>query len=239
MSGGSITTLLVDDHEITRIGLRKVLELVPIVTIVDEAADGKSAVEKAIELKPDLVLMDIGLPLMDGIEATSAIKSGGSSKVIIVTSHEDDEDVFAGLAAGADAYCLKDISPAQLAIAIQSVMDGAMWLDPAIARRVVQGLGSGPPEPQSPSTSAPSDSFGLSARELEVLTLVVDGATNQQIAEKLFLSAETVKSHMHNLMKKLSVSDRTQAAVKALRQGLVAQERDREADSGPGKSKRV
>lgn len=219
MSTEAISTILVEDDEITRFGLRKALELIAEIHIIAEAADGKTAVDLCIELHPDLVLMDIGLPCMDGIEATKQIKEILPTKVIIITSHDDDEDVFAGLSAGADAYCLKNISSSLLAHAVHSVMEGAKWLDPGIGKRVLDEALAGRLREHFPKGLA-SDPFQLSERETNVLGLVVEGLTNQQIGEKLFLSPETVKTHLRHVMEKLRVSDRTQAAVKAVREGI-------------------
>jgi DNA-binding NarL/FixJ family response regulator len=161
--------------------------------------------------------MDIGLPNISGIDAAREIKTKlPETRVIMLTSHERDEDVLAALAAGADGYCLKTIEMEQLATAINSVQSGAVWLDPAVARFVIQNcLGS------APAKSAKQTTFPLSDRELEVLALVVDGLSNQEIAKRLIVSETTVKTHMRHIMEKLAVTDRTQAAVKALRQGLV------------------
>jgi DNA-binding NarL/FixJ family response regulator len=220
MPNGTITTVLVEDHELVRLGLKMALKHIAEVSLVAEVADGASAVDKTNELHPDLVLMDIGLPGMDGIEATRLIKRSSSTKVIIVTSHDGKEDLFAGLSAGADAYCLKGVSASQLANCIRSVMEGAVWLDPGIAKLVLhQAI-----EYNSRGISSDEShgrTFGLSEREIEILTLVVEGLGNHQIADRLFLSPETVKTHLRHVMEKLCVSDRTQAAVKAVRQGLV------------------
>lgn len=220
MSKDSISTLLVEDHEITRLGLKKALERIAEVSVVAEVGDGKSAVRKAVELRPDLILMDIGLPLMDGLEATKQIKESSlPTKVMIFTSHDDEEDIMAGLSAGADAYCLKGITPNQLGNAIRAVMDGAVWLDPGIAKRVLDQAVNKGPQKQAP-VEKESNVFGLSERESQVLSLVVEGLSNQEIADRLFLSQDTVKTHLRHVMEKLRVSDRTQAAVKAIRHGL-------------------
>lgn len=219
MDKASISTLLVEDHEITRLGLKMALERVGEVSIVAEAADGKSAVNKAMDLRPDLILMDIGLPGIDGLEATRQIKESLSAKIMLFTSHDNEEDIMAGLSAGADAYCLKGITPNQLGNAIRAVMDGAVWLDPGIAKRVLdQAVNKG--TPKQTSEQKQSNVFGLSERESQVLGLVVDGLSNQEIADRLFLSQDTVKTHLRHVMEKLRVSDRTQAAVKAIRHGL-------------------
>ena len=211
--------MLVEDHEITRIGLRLSLEQVPDFHVVAEAEDGVHAVNLALVQRPAVILMDIGLPVLNGIDAVREIKAQmPSARILMLTSHGLDEDVLAALAANCDGYCLKDIAFEQLVTAIRAVHGGGIWLDPAIARRVIKVYVEHQPSPaavQNPSGIA------LSERELEVLALVVDGMTNQEIADKLIVSTETVKTHMRHLMEKLAVSDRTQAAVKALRNGLI------------------
>jgi NarL family two-component system response regulator LiaR len=220
MADDAITILLVEDHEITRVGIRIMLEQMSDIILLGEASSGVEAVSKAKELRPSLVLMDIGLPDMDGIEATRVIKDTLSAKVILITSHDNNEDVLAGLSAGADAYCLKGINEIQLSNAIRSVMDGALWLDPDIAKRIVQLMQ--PQDNQTVRTATKAENpFHLSEREHQVLRLLVDGNSNQQIADAMYLSTETVKSHMRHLMEKLKVADRTQAAVKAVREGLI------------------
>ena len=218
MSAKSIKLLLVEDHHITRTGLRLALEQEDKFEIVGEAADGTVAVSSALALKPDVILMDIGLPGMSGIEAASAIKAKlPECRIIMVTSHDMQEDVIASLAANCDGYCLKDIDGAQLSRAIFSVYNGAIWLDPAIAKKVIK-VYVGQPQGR---TATGTTSTLLSDREQEVLSLVVDGLTNQEIAARLIVSPETIKTHMRHIMEKLSVSDRTQAAVRALREGLI------------------
>ena len=210
-----IRILVVEDHHITRAGLILVLKQCEDFEVIGEAADGLSAIEKALELKPAIVLTDIGLPTMSGIEVATELKSKlPETRVIALTSHDDDQTVFAALGAGADGYCLKDIAQDQLYLAIKSVHAGACWLDPAIAKRVLNA------SVKSPKKTESTD-FGLSARELEVLGLIVDGLSNHQIANQLVISHDTVKTHMRHILEKLVVADRTQAAVKALRQGLI------------------
>ncbi|MBS1993049.1 MAG: response regulator transcription factor [Cyanobacteria bacterium SZAS LIN-3] len=233
MSDYRIKLLLVEDHHITRTGLRLALEQEDCFDILGEAADGSTAVRLALELKPDVILMDIGLPGgMNGIEAASTVKSKlPGCRIIMVTSHDMQEDVIAALAANCDGYCLKDIDGAQLSRAIFSVYNGAIWLDPSIAKKLIKVYVGQPPAKVGGGTSgSPASSTGtasgstatvLSERELEVLSFVVDGLTNQEIAAKLTVSPETVKTHMRHIMEKLSVSDRTQAAVRALRDGLI------------------
>ena len=163
--------------------------------------------------------MDIGLPDIDGIEATRSIKAALGSRVIVITSHELDEDIFAAINAGADAYCLKGITASQLGNAVASVMEGAVWLDPGIARRIV-GMMDKKSEKRVEEQINYSQ-FRLSEKEKKILVLLVEGCSNQQMADRLFLSPETIKTHMRHIMEKLRVSDRTQAAVKAVREGLV------------------
>ncbi|CAN5590048.1 response regulator transcription factor [soil metagenome] len=218
----TINIFIAEDHEITRVGLRLTLEHVPGFAVVGEAADGKMTVKKVAELKPHVVLMDIGLPLMDGIDATTKIKQEvPGTRVIMLTSHDNDRDIFAALGAGADGYCLKEVSGAQLVMAIRAVADGVAWLAPGVASRVLRACATASPVPGETSAKANSLASPLSQRELEVLKLVVEGLSNQEIADKLILSVETVKTHMRHIMEKLAVSDRTQAAVKAMREGLV------------------
>ena len=224
MSEELINVLIVEDHEITRVGLKLTLGQIQGISVIGEAEDGRSAVQQVVELQPQVVLMDIGLPMIDGIEATSQIKAQApSTRIIMLTSHDNDRDIFAALGAGADGYCLKEVSSNQLALAIKTVADGAAWLDPGIASRVLRASAMSAPA-QTPEQLASKQQAGnarLSQREIEVLNLVVEGLSNQEIAEKLFLSVETIKTHMRHIMEKLAVSDRTQAAVKAMRQGLV------------------
>lgn len=215
-----ITILVVEDHELTRVGLRLTLERSGDFKILDEATNGLDAVRIAEAGRPDVVLMDIALPGLDGISATKQIKAMlPNTKIVMMTSHEKEDDVFASFAAGADGYCLKGASIAQLELAIKSIASGATWLDPVIAHCVLKSI---PRTQLKDTTGNPKATFGkLTDREAEVLKHVVDGMSNQEIADKLVLSVETVKTHMRRIMEKLAVSDRTQAAVKAMRQGLV------------------
>jgi DNA-binding NarL/FixJ family response regulator len=229
----AINIFIVEDYEITRVGLRLTLGHIPDFKIIGEATDGQSAVEKVAELKPHVVLMDIGLPIMDGIDATMKIKAERpETRVVILTSHHSDQDIFAALGAGADGYCLKEASSNQLVSAIRAVAEGAAWLDAGIAQRVLKAsVGAAPsavkvtPQKAKEGASKPCKngchSSPLSQRELDVLLLVVEGKSNQEIADRLILSVETVKTHMRHIMEKLAVSDRTQAAVKAMREGIV------------------
>ncbi len=222
MADKNISILIAEDHEITRVGLKLTLEQAQDFMVIGEAQDGEIAVRKTDELKPNIVLMDIGLPLMDGIEATQQIKSNHPDvRVIMLTSHDNDQDIFAALSSGADGYCLKEISSGQLAMAIRTVADGAAWLDPGVANRVLRACATTQPMVADPQTKEVQAHSPLSQREVDVLRLVVEGMSNHEIAEQLILSVETIKTHMRHIMEKLAVTDRTQAAVKAMRQGLV------------------
>lgn len=224
--------LLVEDHTMTRIGLSMVLAKNDSIEIIGEAEDGLMGVELAKELIPDVILMDIGLPHVDGIEATKTIKDLGlASKILIFTSRDSEDDVFSALAAGADGYIMKGANESQMVSAILAVGEGTAWLDPAIARMVLsnvqkqQTVPAGAIKSQEISSSSGAKSakntFGLTERELEVLGLIVNGLSNPQIAEKLVITRATAKAHVHSILQKLYVADRTQAAVYAMREGLV------------------
>ena len=231
-----IRLILVEDHVLTRIGLKVSLEKFPNLEIIGETSNGKEAVDLAKEKKPDLVIMDIGLVEMDGIEATKRIKLFNPDiKIIMLTSHESEREVLASLASGADGYCLKDTDPEQLYCAIESVYQGNAWLSSQVAEKVLRNLcgkdisqirqidfSKKVIEQKEPIKQISIPIIPLSERELEVLKLIVDGKSNQEIAAKLFVTLATVKTHVRSILNKLSVDDRTQAAVKAMREGIVA-----------------
>ncbi len=208
-----ISVMLVDDHAIVRQGLRTYLELQPDIQVVGEAGDGKQAVSLVRDLLPDVVLMDLVMPQSDGVEATREITSiAPSTRVIVLTSFSEDEKVFASIKAGAQGYLMKDVLPQDLVNAIRTVYRGEAQLDPEIARKLMQEFTN--PQPVAPK-------HDLTDRELEVLTLIAQGKSNKDIAEDLVLSEKTVKTHVSNILQKLHLSDRTQAAVYALRQKIV------------------
>lgn len=208
-----LRVLIVEDDPMMQLGLEQSLMSHPQLEIVGQAEDGYLGVQAALKLKPDIVVMDIGLPRLDGIAATQQIKAAlPETHVVILTSHKTDTEIFAALSSGADAYCIKGASIERLLNAISAAVEGATYLDPQIARRVIDNL-----KPPSPS----GNSANLSGRELEVLKLMVEGYSNPEIAQKLYLSPNTVKTHVRGIMNKLSVDDRVQAAVVALRSGLV------------------
>lgn len=181
--------------------------------IVGQAEDGYMGVEAALKLNPDLVVMDIGLPRLDGIAATQQIKAARPDiRVVMLTSHTTEREIIASLSSGADAYCIKGASVDRLLQAIAAAAEGATYLDPQIGRQVLKHL-----SPPSPSGKIAN----LSHREIEVLKLIVEGYSNPEIACALYLSANTVKTHVRGIMNKLAVDDRVQAAVVALRSGLV------------------
>ncbi len=207
--------LIVEDDPLMQLGLEQALGEHPNFEIVGQAEDGYIGVQKALELKPDLVVMDIGLPRLDGIAATKQIKEQlPDIHVVMLTSHTLQTEVVAALSSGADAYCIKGASLERLLAAIEAAQDGATYLDPQIARLVLDNL--------KPPTPEPNQNISLlSERELEVLKLIVEGKSNNQIAEDLYLSTNTIKTHVRGIMNKLAVDDRVQAAVVALRSGLV------------------
>jgi two-component system, NarL family, response regulator LiaR len=208
-----ITVVIVDDHTIVRQGLRTYLELQPDLLVVGEAANGSEAMAVVKESLPDIVLMDLVMPVMDGVDATRAITAmSPSTRVIVLTSFSEDEKVFASIKAGAQGYLMKDVLPSDLVAAIRTVNRGEAQLDPEIARKVMQEFAN--PQPVAPK-------HDLTDRELEVLRLIAQGKSNKDISEDLVLSEKTVKTHVSNILQKLHLSDRTQAAVFALRQKIV------------------
>lgn len=225
MTNKDIKVLLVEDHMMIRMGTALVIEKTEGITLVGEAEDGQQGVEMAKELLPDVILMDIGLPVIDGIEATRRIKEMNlDSKILIFTSRDNDDDVFAALAAGADGYIMKGATAQQLTAALTAVNEGTAWLDPAIARLVLSNVQKQKLEDTTTDSinyKAGKNTFGLTEREMEVLALIVDGLSNPEIAEKLFITRATAKAHVHSILQKLYVDDRTQAAVTAMREGLV------------------
>ena len=219
-----IDVLLVEDHELFRMGLSMLLSKEESINLVAEASDGLDGVKKARDFEPNVILMDIGLPDMDGIEATQRIKDFlPDSKVLIITSRNTESDVFEAFKAGADGYIMKGASPEQTITAIESVYEGVGWIDPAIAKLVFSALRN-PRENLNTVDSminSNKNNYGLTDRELDVLALMVEGLSNPQIAEKLFITRATAKAHVHSILQKLCASTRTQATVVAMKEGLV------------------
>lgn len=211
--------LIVEDDPMMRIGLKHTLSAQPRLEIAGMAEDGYLGVEAAIALQPDVVVMDVGMPHMDGIAATQEIKRTlPDMKVVMLTSHTAQTEVIAALSSGAEGYCVKGASVEQLVKAIEVVHGGATYLDAQVAQVVINQLK--PPTPKAKPTQAIAPNT-LSERELEVLRLIVEGYSNPDIAKALYLSEHTVKTHVRGILSKLLVSDRVQAAVAALRSGLV------------------
>jgi two-component system, NarL family, response regulator LiaR len=213
----TITVMLIDDHRVVRQGLRDFLELQEDIEVVGEAANGEEGVQLARELLPEVVLMDLVMPGIDGVEATRQLKAASpSSKVIVLTSFADDNKVFPAIKAGAISYLLKDISPEDLAHAIRAAQRNEAVLHPEVAAKLMQEFST----PRA--NEAPVEQ--LTPREMDVLRLIAKGKSNKEIADALIVSEKTVKSHVSNILSKLHLADRTQAAIYALRQRLVPME---------------
>jgi NarL family two-component system response regulator LiaR len=210
-----ITVLVVDDHKVVRQGVRAFMDTQPDLTVVGEAGAGEEAVALAAEHAPDVVIVDLVMPGMDGVEVTRQVKQvSPRTQVIVLTSYHQDEHIFPAIRAGALSYLLKDVGPAELADAVRKAANGEAVLHPRVAARVVQELHGARHDSPNPFTE-------LSDRELEVLRLIADGLNNADIAETLVISEKTVKSHVSNILNKLHLADRTQAAVYAWREGVV------------------
>jgi NarL family two-component system response regulator LiaR len=210
-----IKVLIVEDHALTRTGLRTALDCNASIEVVGEASDGEAGLEEALRLKPDVAVVDIGLPGIDGIELTRRIRRDlPKTKVLILTMHDMDDEVIATLAAGADAYCLKSADPERIVDAVKAAASGGAYFDPGIAHVVLRAFNR--PEVAGSAAGSP-----LTPRETEILQLIAGGTSNAEIAQQLSIGLGTVKGHIRDLMEKLSASDRTHAAVIALRRGLI------------------
>ena len=215
----TITVLIVDDHQMVRQGVRAFLEKQPDISVVGEAVSGAEALRLAAELAPDVTLMDLVMPEMDGVETTRRLKQvSPRSQVIILTSYHDDEHIFPAIRAGALSYVLKDVSSGELVEIVRKAARGEAVMHPHVAARVMEELRGGP-RVQTPFSS------DLSERELETLRLIAEGLNNAEIAERLVISEHTVKRHVSNILSKLHLVDRTQAAVYAWREGVVDKDR--------------
>lgn len=246
-----IRVALIEDHALTRVGLKATLEQYNQVELVGEAADGLQGLKLLESTLPDVAIVDIGLPGIDGIELTRRFKqflaglnrqepasiAEPTTKVMMLTMQDNENSVLAAFAAGADSYCMKDASLERLIEALQSTNDGNSWVDPSIAQIVLQNLKSGYSrsrritdeqkdknvqiQPLTADQEHILSTYPLTERELNVMELIVDGCSNAEIGEKLYITVGTVKTHVRNILNKLCVNDRTQAAVMALRSGLV------------------
>ncbi|MEU9604406.1 response regulator transcription factor [Streptomyces sp. NPDC048057] len=213
MGDRMIRVLLVDDHQVVRRGLRTFLEVQDDIEVVGEAGDGAEGVARAEELKPDVVLMDVKMPGTDGIEALRRLRElANPAKILIVTSFTEQRTVVPALRAGASGYVYKDVDPEALAGAIRSVHAGHVLLQPEVAGALLT---------QDDPTTGPGRGSSLTEREREVLGLIADGRSNREIARALVLSEKTVKTHVSNILMKLDLADRTQAALWAVRHGLT------------------
>lgn len=208
-----IKILLVDDHEMVRIGVSAYLQTQTDMSVIGEASNGREAVDKALDLKPDIILMDMVMPEMNGAEATAAIiKEWPEAKIVIVTSFLDDDKVYPALEAGAISYILKTSNAKRIAEAIRETVKGQTVLEPEVTTKMMQRMRTG------------SETFlhdELTERELEVLLLMTKGKSNQEIADDLFIGIKTVKTHVSNVLSKLEVQDRTQAVIYAFKHELV------------------
>lgn len=208
-----IRILLVDDHEMVRLGVSTYLQTQPDMDVVGEAVNGKEAVDKALELRPDIILMDMVMPVMTGAEATAEIiKQWPEAKIVIVTSFLDDDKVYPALEAGAVSYILKTSNAKRIADAIRDTLKGQTVLEPEVTTKMMQKMRTG-------NDHRLHDD--LTEREREILLLLAKGKTNQEIADELFIALKTVKTHVSNLLSKLEVQDRTQAVIYAFKNDLV------------------
>ena len=217
----SIKILLVEDHELTRKGIAYSLKTFQDIEIIGDVDNGKKAVEFVKTKRPDVILMDIAMPVMNGIDATKKINSENPDiKIIMLTSIDEKQSVLSAFHSGANAYCMKDIKSEDLLNIIKAVMAGAVWIDPNIAKYVLDILQTSKIS-ESEENKTSNNIFNLTAREKEILKLISEGRSNKDIAEKLVLSLHTVKNHVKNIIQKLSVDDRTQAAILALKENLI------------------
>lgn len=219
---GEVRVVIVEDYKLTRIGLRSTLNEFENVTVIGEAEDAVSGLEIIQREKPDVVLMDLGLPGMNGLEATMKVKEvSPDTNVVILTSHERGEEVVAALGAGACSYCLKDIDPNVLSQVITSAAKGACWIDVTVAKVALNLF----PKPENisnlPKMDVTDARAQLTDRELEVLRHLVQGKSNTEIAKELIVSVHTAKAHVCSILQKLCVDDRVQAAVKAIKENII------------------
>lgn len=223
--GRKIRVLIVDDHAVVRQGLRMFIEMQNDMEILGEASNGNEAVEMSARLEPDVILLDLLMPEMDGVEATSRIlESNPQARVLILTSFGEDEKVFPAIRAGAQGYLLKDVQPSDLVKAIRETHQGKAQLHPDIARRLMMAVSDDTINKKLNRASPPQELDSLTEREREVLDLIARGLSNREIAKQMVISEKTVKTHVSNLLDKLNLDDRTRAAIWALKHGLGAKD---------------
>ena len=223
VKSNDIKVIIIEDYKLTRVGLKYALNEIENINVVAEAQNAEVGLELIYKEKPDVVLMDLGLPGINGLEATIKVKQiCPETKVIILTSHDREEEVVASLGSGASGYCLKDIDPITLSNVIKNVAKGACWIDSSVAHLALK-LFPKPENTEIMSSGQNKDNkTKLTERENEVLKLLVQGKSNTQIAEELIVSVHTAKAHVCSILQKLCVDDRVQAAVKAIKEGLVS-----------------
>lgn len=221
-----ISVLIVDDHAMVRQGLRTFLTLNEGIEVVGEAANGLEAVEQVRQHRPDVVLMDLVMPELDGIEATRRIRAfSPETQILVLTSFTEDEQVFPAIEAGALGYLLKDVSPDDLVQAVEAAQRGEAQLHPEVAKKLMERVAAKTRQPEPPPAKASKPTpEELTARELEVLCLIAKGLSNREIAQVLTIAEKTVKTHVSNILSKLHLADRTQAAIYALQEGLGPEE---------------
>jgi len=220
---GAIRVLIVDDHAVVRQGLRTFIDLQDDMAVIAEAENGAQAVQLAARHQPDVILLDLVMPEMDGVEATRRILEGSpASHIIILTSFGEDDKVFPAIRAGAQGYLLKDIHPNQLVQAVREASLGRVQLHPDIARKLMSAVAAEPAAAKDAPPARPPQTSDLTDREQEVLHLIAAGMNNRQIAEHMIISEKTVKTHVSNILSKLGLEDRTQAAIWAIKHGLEA-----------------
>jgi DNA-binding NarL/FixJ family response regulator len=233
-----IRIVLIEDHDLTRLGLKAALQQVPGMTVVGEAASGSRGLSLLETERPDIAIVDIGLPDIDGIEVVERLRQaqigleGDPTRVLMLTMHDSEAAVMAAFAAGADSYCMKQTELGDLIVAVRETYEGNSWIDPAVAsvvlrqvRKIPAGAAVGSRtvsiEAIEPEFEQILESYPLTERELEILELIVSGCSNAEIAERSYITVGTVKTHVRSILNKLGVDDRTKAAVRALRSGLV------------------
>ena len=233
-----IRIVLIEDHDLTRLGLKAALQQVPGMTVVGEAASGSRGLSLLETERPDIAIVDIGLPDIDGIEVVERLRQaqigleGDPTRVLMLTMHDSEAAVMAAFAAGADSYCMKQTELGDLIVAVRETYEGNSWIDPAVASVVLRQVREIPAgaavgsrtvsiEAIEPEFEQILESYPLTERELEILELIVSGCSNAEIAERSYITVGTVKTHVRSILNKLGVDDRTKAAVRALRSGLV------------------